>query len=207
LFNAAGLGQDGIVRQVMGRVHRSAPVQQGGRPTGLGGRYAKVAPERFEMRPCLFTRISSDTYICHSNNIMAKRQQYWIYSPGKATNAKPTQAEKDAVEEYFRPLIETFKKKCIVKKPDKRYNYTIDIYTKWHQSNFYLCERYKAEYPDRIADEFERKFARLHYCGDDRFDIAYFRHTGQWQTVELSLSLAGCKALILDNPLFQPMGY
>lgn len=137
---------------------------------------------------------------------MAKAKKYWIYPSRKGSTVKPSQAEKNAVQEYFQPVIEQFKKKHISKNPDKAFNYLIDIFSKWHQNNFYLCERYKAEHPNRIVDEFETRLVRLKYTGKDQFDLSYFRHTGQWSLVMSSLTLVECKEMILANPLFQPSG-
>jgi hypothetical protein len=137
---------------------------------------------------------------------VAKSKKYWIYSPRTGSPVKPSQAEKEAVQEYFHPLIEQFKRKYILKNPDKRFNYLIDIYSKWHQNNFYLCERFRAEHPSRVVDEFESRLVRLKYSGKDQFDLSYFRHTGQWHLVVSSLTLRECKEMILANPLFQPTG-
>lgn len=135
---------------------------------------------------------------------MGRSQKSWIYSSKKSSTVKPSQTEKAAVQAYFQPLIEEFKQKCISKNPDKRFNYLIDIYTKWHQSNFYICELLRAEYPNRIVDEFETKLVRLKYTEKDQFDLFYFRHTGQWQLILPCSTLASCKEMILANPLLQP---
>lgn len=98
------------------------------------------------------------------------------------------------------------KKKCIKENPDKRYNYLVDVYTKWYQRYFYFCEKFKSEFPDRIYDEFEVRFVRLENTGKDRFDFSYFRHTGQWFQVATELTLKECLEMIQQNPNFQPIG-
>jgi hypothetical protein len=137
---------------------------------------------------------------------MAKNTKYWIYSPKAIADTKLSKFEKDKIQDYFNPMIEGFKKKYIPKKPDRRFNYIVDIYSKWHQSYFYLCEKFKSEHPDRMVDEFEVKFVRLGYKGKNKFDLFYFRHTGQWQLVLSDITLDECREMILSNPLFQPAG-
>ena len=129
----------------------------------------------------------------------------WIYSPKKQPNLKPSESEKEDIQNYFQPLVQDFKKKCVKKNPNREFNYVIDVYTKWHQNNFYLCKKYKSEHIDRIADEFEEKVVRLKYVGKDCFDFSYFRHTGQWHLVAARISSKECKEMILSNPNFQPL--
>lgn len=136
---------------------------------------------------------------------MKKKQKYWVFSTVKSSKVKPTESEKQSITEYFQPMIEDFKKRFILKNPDKKYNYLIDIYSKWYQNFFYLCEKYKSEFPDRIYDESEAKFVRLRYTGKNLFEFSYFRHTGEWHSVADDLTLDDCKEMILSNPNFQPI--
>ncbi|TAL63373.1 MAG: hypothetical protein EPN85_00325 [Bacteroidetes bacterium] len=136
---------------------------------------------------------------------MNKNKKRWVFSPEKRPNAKPSESEKESIQEYFQPLVQAFKKKCVKKNPDKECNYVIDVYSKWNQNNFYLCEKYKSEHVNRIADEFEAKVVRLKYVGKDCFDFSYFRHTGQWHLVAEGISLKECQEMILSNPNFQPL--
>ena len=46
--------------------------------------------------------------------------------------------------------------------------------------------------------------ARLEFMGNDRFDLACYRHTGQWWTVFSDLTLEDASDLIKDEGLFQP---
>ena len=127
-----------------------------------------------------------------------------MLSTTKIIVQKLSEADKQTIQEYFQPLVQSFKKKCILKNPNKEFNYVVDIYTKWYQNGFYLCEKYKSEHENRIADEFEAKIVRMKYVGKDRFNFSYFRHTGQWHLVAEALSLKDCKEMILSNPNFQP---
>jgi hypothetical protein len=43
--------------------------------------------------------------------------------------------------------------------------------------------------PHALSPSFESKFAILQYVRDGRFNLAYFRHTGEWWEVAKLLSL------------------
>jgi len=136
---------------------------------------------------------------------MKTNKKYWVYSP-KKVKIKLTEPEKNNIQAYFQPLVEAFKKQYIPENPNKEFNYLVDIYSRWYQSYFYLCEKYKSEHPNRIQDEFEMKFVRLTCMGKNKFDFSYFRHTGQWHLVAEGLTMEECKDMILSNPVFQPIG-
>lgn len=137
---------------------------------------------------------------------MEKTKKYWMFSPTKSSKGKPSELDKISVQNYFQPLLESFKGQYIKENPNKESNYLIDVYSKWYQNYFYLCEKYKSEHPDRLVDEFEVKFVRLKYKGANLFDFSYFRHTGQWHLVAIDLTLDECKEMIVSNPVFQPIG-
>ena len=46
------------------------------------------------------------------------------------------------------------------------------------------------------------RFARMEYVGDRSFNLAYFRHTDQWQTILTDLTLDECLKLIGDGGPF-----
>jgi len=138
---------------------------------------------------------------------MNNRKGYWGFSGTKSKNVKPSEYDKIEIIKYFQPLIEKFKSHCIKKNPNKNFNYLIDIYSKWTGNYFYICEKYKSETENRIADEFEVKLLRLKFIEKNLFELSYFRHTGQWQTVvPLGMTCQECKEMILSNPVFQPIG-
>lgn len=138
--------------------------------------------------------------------IMKKNNKYWVLSPEKSSNVKPSEYDKTRIQNYFLPLIESFKGQYIEENPNKEFNYLVDVYSKWHQNYFYLCEKFKSEHPNRLADEFEVKFVRLKFTGKNQFELSYFRHTGQWYFVADGLTLEDCRDMILSNPVFQPIG-
>ncbi len=128
-----------------------------------------------------------------------KTKKVWVFTPVKKTIAE---ADKQALSDMFEPLIAAYKKKFIEVKPNKQENFIIDFYSKFYRGFFYLCAKYKAEYENRTLDEFEEKFARLEFVDENSYNLAYFRHTGQWWTIDENVTAEYCYKNIKDNPLF-----
>lgn len=115
-------------------------------------------------------------------------------------------ALKREVDAKARGLIESMLKPEHIKPPpeDDRFNYLVDLSTKWHGSYFYFCATYCSPGPTAISPSFEVRFARLAYGGGDRFNLAYMRYTGQWVELYAGLSVDECLAAIRDQPHFLP---
>jgi hypothetical protein len=113
-----------------------------------------------------------------------------------------TEADKTQLTVMFESLITDYKKKFIEAMPNKKENYIVNFYSKFYRGFFYLCAEYKAEYENRILDGFEEKFARLEFVETNRYNLAYYRHTGQWWTVENNVTPEFCLECITNNPLF-----
>ena len=128
-----------------------------------------------------------------------------MLSPEKDSKPKLSESEKISIRNYFQPLVDEFKRLYIKENPNKEDNYLIDVYSKWYQNYFYLCEKFKSEHPNRLVDEFEEKFVRLKFTGVNQFEFSYFRHTGQWFLVADGLTMEDCRDMILSNPNFQPI--
>ena len=137
---------------------------------------------------------------------MTKRQKGWIYNPPKQPKPKVPANVKAELERKAEILVETILKPAHVKPPpeDARFNYIVDIYTKWYRSYFYFCAEYYCPGPNAIAPSFEAKFARLEYAGENSFALSFVRHTGQWVEIYTGLPMDECLALIEDDPLFHP---
>ena len=75
---------------------------------------------------------------------------------------------------------------------------------KWHGSSvrFILC--IKDTRDDAIALEYEIPFARIEYCGPDRFLCAYMRHTGEWFDMCFGQpeSLTECLRMVAEDTHF-----
>jgi len=103
-------------------------------------------------------------------------------------------------------FVESFLKPEFIKPPprDHQWNYAVDIFTKWHQRYLYFCSKWRSPAPNAISEFFEVRFARLEYAGDDKYNVAYMRHTGQWWEIFQELTLDQCIEEIKENPLLQP---
>ncbi|MBT9161746.1 MAG: hypothetical protein DDT27_00284 [Dehalococcoidia bacterium] len=137
---------------------------------------------------------------------MAKRRKMWVFSPPKQPKPRVPDAIKVSVEAKANDLIETVLKPNHAKPPsaDERFNYIVDIYSKWHRNYFYLCAKYACPGPNAISPFFEARFTRLEYVGNERFNLAYMRHTGKWWEIYTELSLVKCLDAIRDEPHFLP---
>jgi hypothetical protein len=122
------------------------------------------------------------------------------------TKLKFTDFEKNDIITQCQPIVELFKSQYIKENPDKRFDYLVDVYTKWYRNYLYFCEKIKSEHPNRIKDEYEVKFVRLERTGKDGYNFSYFRHTGQWFLVTIDLTLKDCLEMMQANPNFQPIG-
>jgi hypothetical protein len=137
---------------------------------------------------------------------MSKNQKRWIYVPPRPAKPQVPEGTKLAVAEAAENLIETFLKPEYVEPPpeDERFNYIVDIYTKWYRGYFYFCAKYACPGPNAIAPFFETRFARMEYVGDGRFHLSFMRHTGQWIELYQDLSLDECLEAIRKDPFFRP---
>ena len=138
---------------------------------------------------------------------MNNNRKYWHPPCNKSKIGSPSDNEKNEISDFFQPIIEKFRIQSIKKNPNKKFNYLIDIYTKWNKNYFYICEKYKSEMENRIQDEFEVKIARLKFIEKNNFELSYLLHNDQWQKIfPVPLSLKDCAEMINSNPIFQPIG-
>ena len=135
------------------------------------------------------------------------RQKMWVYSPPKP---KAPDAVKEEVEAKATELVNAFLKPEHIKPPSKnaKWNYIVDLYTKWHRNYFYFCAKYACPGPNALSPFFDTGFARLEYAGSvggkSRFNLSYMRHTGRWWEIRHGLSLDQCLAEIRGGGLFHP---
>ena len=137
---------------------------------------------------------------------MAKSRKMWIFSPPKQAKPKLPNAVKVNVTAKANDLIDTVLKPKHVKPPsgNERFNYIVNIYSKWYHNYFYFCSKYACPGPHAISPYFEANFARLEYVGNGCFNLSYMRHTGKWLAIYTELSLDECLAAIRDEPHFLP---
>lgn len=136
----------------------------------------------------------------------ATTRKTWVRRPAQRTTTVVPDAEKTDVAAKARDLVESvLKPRHVVAPPeDERFNYIVDIDTKWYRDYFYFFAIYRVPGPTAIRPSFEAKFARLQYRGANRFSLAFMRHTGQWVEPYGDLTLAQCLETIRDDPLFVP---
>jgi hypothetical protein len=137
---------------------------------------------------------------------MKRGQTMWTFNPQKYPKPKVPEDVKLEAETKAKELIESFLKPEYIKPPpeEMRYNYVVDIYTKWYRSYFYLCAKYACLDTQAISPFFEEKFTRMEYAGDRLFNLSYMRHTGTWFELFRDLSIDECLETIKDLPHFQP---
>lgn len=104
----------------------------------------------------------------------------WIYVPPKPPKPKVPDYLKSDVKARADEFVESFLRPNFIKELPKDYqwNYPVDVFTKWHQRYSYFCSTWRSPGPDAISEFFEIRFARLEYAGNEKFNVAYMRHTG-----------------------------
>ena len=137
---------------------------------------------------------------------MAKPRMTWVYQPARQVKPAVTAALKADVEARAQDLIVSVLKPRSVKPPpdDERFNYIVDLGTKWYRRYFYLYATYASPGPTAISPSFEAPFARLEYLGADHFALAFMRYTGKWVELYPDLSLEQCLDAIRSEPYFVP---
>ncbi len=133
----------------------------------------------------------------------------WVYDPAgvfRRSKAPVPPDMKQEVQRRAQELIDSILKPRHLKPPPKKaeFNYLVDIYSQWRGPFFYFCSRYCSPRSRALSPSFESKFARLQYAGNQRFNLAYFRHTGQWWEVAQLLSLEECLSWIEEGNIFTP---
>jgi hypothetical protein len=128
----------------------------------------------------------------------------WTWAPAKPCHVP--ELLKDQVSARAAELIDRFIKPGNLRPPPKRMNlnYLVDIYTKWRGRYFYFMAKYASPGPNRIAPFFDIGFARLEYAGGELFNLAYFRHIGQWWQIGSGLKLEEALGRIKEGGLLSP---
>jgi len=137
---------------------------------------------------------------------MARIPRQWVYSPRPASGVPDS--VKNKVTTKADEIVQTVFKPRYVKPPPKkpRFNYIVDIYTKWHKNCLYFRAKYACPGPNALSPFFEDSFTRLAYLANRHFNLAYMRHTGKWCEVFTDLSMEEAFAAIRDELFFHPPG-
>jgi len=151
---------------------------------------------------------------------MPNNKKQWVYTPAKPKKPQVPAAEKEQITAQCQQLIDSEFKPRYLDNPAKRLNKILDIYGKWHRSYYYFCGTYGVDLPDAAlaqlmeitgesaaqitAKTSEEKFTRLEYIGEDKFNLAYMRHTGQWWEIRTGISLKRALEEIKNNAILHP---
>ncbi len=120
-----------------------------------------------------------------------------------------TGEEKVAIAAACERLIAgTLKPRFLPEIRPTEFNYSIDIFGKWRANKYGFIARYRSGLADNAGEEFERAFARIDHVEDqvaeNRFDVMWHRHTGQWWRLHSSVKLEEALRLIETEPLLKP---
>ena len=119
----------------------------------------------------------------------------WVFSP------TVTETQKVAISKQFEPVIEELKKNLTPLPEPQEINHCVDIFSKWNKNFFYIAQKFKTG-KSSIVDYFDTGLARLEFYGEGKFNLAYFRHTGQWFTIYQYISTEDAQKAILEDPWF-----
>jgi len=127
-----------------------------------------------------------------------KYEMRWVYSP------TATKTQKAAITTQFETVIEELKKNLKPIPEPQTMNHCIDVISSWRGNFFYIKQKFKAG-ENGIKDFFDIGLARLEFYGENRFNLAYFRHTGKWEPLFMyeDVSFDVAKKAILEDDMFQ----
>ena len=126
--------------------------------------------------------------------------------PSKPARPKIPDDLKLEVQQKANEFLESYLTPTFVLPPpeDTQWNYIVKIFTKWHQRYFYFCSKYRCPTPNCISEFFEMKFTRLEFVGNNKFNVAYMRHTELWQEIFQDFSLDECFEAMREMELLHP---
>jgi hypothetical protein len=129
----------------------------------------------------------------------------WVYAGARGGGGKLSVAEKLAITAECEKLIASVLiPRFLPKIRPTEFNYPIAIYGKWHGNKYRFITRFRSDHPNSIRPEFEAPVARLEYVGRDRFDVSYYRHTGEWFRLLEALSLTEALDMLQRDGHFHP---
>jgi hypothetical protein len=137
--------------------------------------------------------------------MVTKQKKRWGYSPPKPTKPPISDVLKSEVETKAEQFVQKLKFAHIQPPPlNPQFNFLIDIWTKWYRGYFYFCGTYASPFKNALSPTFEVRFARMEYCGNRKFNLAYMRHTDQWLEVFTDIPLDEALETICTEPYFMP---
>ena len=112
-----------------------------------------------------------------------------------------TQRAEQLIDDSFRPGL----KERAEAAERHGFNYVVDLYTASRGKYFYICTRYRNPRPSSEEEHFEVRSPRLKYVGNQRFNLAYQRHNGQWCEVYTGLTIDEALHTIREEEVFWPV--
>ena len=130
----------------------------------------------------------------------------WRLKDGRAGH-RLADGEKHAINQACEAFIgDVLKPRFLTEiRPSETFNYPVDICGKWHGGKYRCIQGFRSDREDALESEFDSPFARLEYVSPNCFDLAHFRHTGQWWTVYRGISLAEALSLLETEGIFHPI--
>ncbi len=132
----------------------------------------------------------------------------WVWVRGKAPSVMPkSEKQKTRVccEEFIAAsLVPRIVKGC---NPNIKQQQCVGISLKVYKNFFRLSARINDTRDEVTENEYEIPFARVEYCGEDRFSCSYLRYNGEWVdfTFGQPAPLSDCFKLIVEQPHFMVM--
>ena len=115
----------------------------------------------------------------------------------EAEKASATKACERLIEEFFKP-------KFLPAIRPTTFNYPVDILGKWHGTKYRLIQRYRSGFLENLDEEFDAPFARLDWISQNKFDLQWHRHTGEWFCVHRNLTLTLAIETLKSDGLLHP---
>lgn len=137
---------------------------------------------------------------------MPKKGRGWYYNPPKPPKSKVDKFTKEEIKNKCDKFIESVLKPRFISNEQSILDnsYLIDIYSRWWTNFIYFHAKYQDNRPGAIEPTFDCKLARLEYLKENKYNLAYFRHTGKWWVIFYEIPLEECFEAIEDMPHFHP---
>jgi hypothetical protein len=133
---------------------------------------------------------------------MKKKSSAWGYAPAKSTF---TAAKKELYLAKLETFLETEVGPKIKPAPQDNphhFNYMTGVSARAKSKFLYITAQWASPHPKAIAPTFETSEFRLEFVGNDRFAVAYMRHTEKFFTISTDLSFDQALECIRELPHF-----
>ena len=109
---------------------------------------------------------------------MVRPRKAWrIGSAEKPALSVPDSIKTELEAKAAALIVNVLKPKHIQPPPqEQRFNYIIDIGTKWHRNYFYFFSTYACPGPNALSPGSKITFARMAYLGNAKFAVHFMPH-------------------------------